>query len=543
MSVMLARRVQKVGLRVPRQNDTRLVSTRSEVCFINNLPPELLLCIFKFSSMDDDDMHINDMQYYDYWNVYRTFDIDEDEDEGRDGDGDEGSEDTDDKSYSDFDSTGFSSPPPFPILFSHVCCHWRNVTFSNPSLWTTIKVCPKAGQSYKFESMMLERSNNLPIDVWICQRLGHGNPRSLSSTDIRLLCSILIPHIHRWRTMQVRFMEYYSMYAFLSAVSDPSVPAAPQLRTLGLRADYTRLERYRYTIDRRNKAKHFTLFAGSTPLLTKLVLWGVHIDWNQPWIASASNLTYLLLVSHAEKVRPTWAQFVTILRGASSLKRLSLRSSGPSGHPVEWCIEPTPGGPADLNSPIRLSQLTHLVLDYHAQAHAIGLLHKFCLPALKNLALDLKDGHYTEFVHELARPATLPYAQGEPRSILSSLTSLVIPELPHSTEVIETLYGELLNLTSLSISSWNSWRFAPLLYLPIGLPRLQALYVTSVSGAEIRQLVQTRIDAGMPLNSLYVNDLCDVDMEDVEWLRRHVKSLGFWDFVKFGNSTVHDFGS
>ncbi|KAF8125776.1 hypothetical protein EV363DRAFT_1350128 [Boletus edulis] len=542
MPVMLARRVQKVGRRVPRQNDTRLVSTRSEVCFINNLPPELLLRIFKFSSTDDDDMHINDMQYYDYWNVHRTFDIDwwdkfvkkdtdaeieeelvEDEDEDGDEDKDEGSEDTDDKSYSDFDSTRFSSPPPFPILFSHVCRHWRNVTFSNPSLWTTIKVCPKAGQSYKFESMMLERSNNLPIDVWICQRLGHGNPRSLSSTNIRLL-----------------FMEYYSMYAFLSVVSDPSVPAAPQFRTLGLRADYTRPDGY--TIDRRNEAKHFTLFAGSAPLLTKLVLWGVHIDWNQPWIASASNLTHLLLVSHAEKVRPTWAQFVTILRGASSLKRLSLRSSGPSGHPAEWCIEPTPGGPADLNSPIRLSQLTHLVLDYHAQAHAIGLLHKFCLPALKNLALDLEDGHYTEFVHELARPATLPYAQGEPRSILSSLTSLVIPELPHSTEVIETLYGELLNLASLSLSSWDSWGCAPL-YLPVGLPQLQALYVTSVSGAKIRQLVQTRIDAGMPLNSLYVKDLRDMDMEDVEWLRRHVKSLGFWDFVKFGNSTVHDFGS
>ena len=45
-------------------------------------------------------------------------------------------------------------------------------------------------------------------------------------------------------------------------------------------------------------SKDIILLSGSAPLLTRLVLWGVHVVWDQPWIASAPNLVDLEFDSH-----------------------------------------------------------------------------------------------------------------------------------------------------------------------------------------------------------------------------------------------------
>ena len=285
-------------------------------------------------------------------------------------------------------------------------------------------------------------------------------------------------------------------------------------------------------------SKHLTLFGGSAPLLTGLALWGVHVDWNQPWITSASNLTYLELAFHAEYDRPSWAQFVSILRGASALEGLSLCLSGPSEYPPEWLIEPTPGSPVDLNALLQLPRLTDFVLMSRSQACAIGLLHKFCLPALKNLVLDFDNGDYTEFVHELAKPATslsLPSNQEQPCSLLRNLETLKIARLPCRTDCVETLYGELENLTSLNLSlSYLPEAFLGLLCSPCmltgrhytWLPRLVTLHVSGTSSDVLREVVQKRKDAGVPLNSLYMES-CEVEDEDVEWLKENLTTFEF----------------
>ena len=179
-------------------------------------------------------------------------------------------------------------------------------------------------------------------------------------------------------------------------------------------------------------SKHLTLFGGLAPSLTRLILSGVHVDWNQPWITSASNLTYLDLAFHAEDVRPSWAQFAAILRGAPGLEKISLRLSGPSGEPPEWFIEPTPGSHADLNAPVQLPRVTEFSFRFPSQARAIELLHKFYLPTLKNLVVDFDNGDYSVFIYELTQPAislSLPSTQEQPRSLLSNLETLKIAGL------------------------------------------------------------------------------------------------------------------
>ncbi|KAG8214895.1 hypothetical protein J3R82DRAFT_10067 [Butyriboletus roseoflavus] len=371
--------------------------------------------------------------------------------------------------------------------------------------------------------MRLERSKDLPIDIYIeCE---HQEPTKPDATDggtpfdvdRKFLYSLLIPHIHRWRTIEVSVSEYRHMQVFLSTAADPSISAAPRLTTLRLELYHKRMEESnnsRYP----SISKHFILFGGSAPSLTSVVLYRVHVDWSQPWIASASNLTYLELAFHAEDVRPSWAQFATNLRGASALERLSLRLSGPSGDPPVWFIEPTPGGPIDLNAPIQLPKVTDFIFVQHSPTRSIGLLRKFCLPALQNLVLELDDGDYTEFVRELAGPATslsLPFTQEQPRSLLTSLERLQISELtitqfPFLTQSVLLLYDELRNLTSLNISLTNlSPLFLHILTTPsersgILLSRLVTLYVSGTSGKVFRTVVRKRRDAGVPLNSLYV---------------------------------------
>jgi len=461
----------------------------------------------------------------------------EDEDE------DEDEADTDDEADSDATgSSDFDSPwPPFPIVVSHVCRHWRNIAFSTPSLWTTITVPPEERPPYEFAMTLLERSRGLPIDIYIdCEPHEHDcDVEPPSDADLKFLLSLLIPHIHRWRTMELSVSEYHHMYVFLSAVSDPSTPTAPQLETLELyhHEEMEEFDSFGY----HSMSKHFTLFGGSAPSLTRLVLWGVHVDWNQPWIASASNVTDLELAFHPEDVRPSWAQFASILRGASALEKLSLRLSGPSGDPPEWFIEPTPGSPADLNAPVQLPRVTDFILAFHSQARAIGLLRKFYLPALKNLVLDFDDGDYTELVHELAGPATslsLSSAQEQSRSLLSKLESLKIAGLPCRLECVHTLYGELQNLTSLNLSlSYLPPNFLDILCTPcrlagrgdIWLPRLATLYVSGTFGEQLRELVQKRRDAGVPLSSLYVEESCEVDKKDMVWLKENLKTFEYFE--------------
>ena len=464
------------------------VPPKGDICFIKNLPPELLSRIFEVGSAENDS-------------------------EGG------GAEETDAIRSS-------AGPAPwlsFQIVVSHVCRHWRNVAISAPFLWTRIDVTLEERPPYESVSTRLERSKGLPIDIYV-----NCDVKLPSDADLGFLFPLLILHVHRWRTVKVSVWEYRHMAEFLNAVSDPSIPAASQLTSLGLYY----IERDEY--DSFGVSKHPTLFGDSTPLLARLVLWGVHVDWNQPWITSASNLTGLELVFHAEDVRPSWAQFASILRGASALEKLSLRKSGPSGDPHEWFIKPTPGSPADLNAPVRLPHLTDLTLAFHSQARAIGLLHKFCLPALKHLVLEFYNGNYTEFVHELAKPATslsLPSAQEQPCSLLRNLKTLKIAGLPCLTECVETLYSELENLTSLSLSLWYLSDMFLVLTRPHNtwLPRLVTLYVSGTCSDAICEVVRKRKEAGVPLNSLYVEASCDMEDGVVEWLRENLETFGFFE--------------
>ncbi|KIK81346.1 hypothetical protein PAXRUDRAFT_761602 [Paxillus rubicundulus Ve08.2h10] len=535
--------------------DNPFIPPKDNSCLINLLPPELLSCIFEVGTLDDE-FEEEDEMIAQSWNKAHPHRFDK-MSEASMGTSDAdinitGEEDANEEASSVMTGSSDTSPPspPFQIIVSHVCRHWRSVAFSTPSLWTYIAVPPCARSPYEHVSTLLERSKSLPIDIFIDCEPRDRDEDSVSEdededgpseADLKLLFALLVPHVHRWRSMEVQVLSYEHMYAFLTAVSDSSVAPASQLATLQLY--HHDEEEESFSSANPNLSKHFTLFGGSAPCLKNLALWGVHVDWSQSWLTSASNLVALDLEYHAEDVRPSWTAFTTILRGAPALESLSLRSSGPSGNPAHWVIEPNPAHTdGDLNDPIQLLKLTDLDLAFHSPAYASGLLRKLHIPALRSLALDFEDGDYTEFITHLAEPTTtvgpLP-ANEQPRSLLSGIETLKISGLPCSDQSVLTLYGELNILDGLNLSmDYLSDVFLDLLCMPtrtfvghnfIWLPRLKTLFVSGTSGNKIREVVQNRRDAGVPLKSIYVEESCDVDDDDVEWIKDNVEMFEFFE--------------
>ena len=141
-SSSISTRISAHGRYYPARRPYCSPPAKGGVRFINNLALGLLSRIFKGGSADDA--------------------------KDEDGDGDEEEEETDDEADKDGTrSSGDFTRPwlPFSIIAFHVCCHWRNVATSTPSLCTTIIVLARTRRPYELKSTQLERSQSLPIDV------------------------------------------------------------------------------------------------------------------------------------------------------------------------------------------------------------------------------------------------------------------------------------------------------------------------------------------------------------------------------------------
>lgn len=513
---MRTTQTQKEGSLRVLHSDSPFAPPKDDACFINNLPIELLSRIFGFGppgnsnrTKDDNDEVIG------CWKMGEVLDDDGGEEDGE---------------WSDTTGSECSSsnPPlrktPFAVFVSHVCRHWRHVALSTPSLWTTIAFPQLARPPYKLQSMLLERSQGLPVDIYVQGQFDDSSNR---------LSSMLIPEIHRWRTMHISVWSYDCVHDFLCAISDLSIPAAPRLTTVELYY-FRDIDDVEYL----SMSKHFTLFRGLAPSLSRIVVWGVYVDWSQPWIASASNLTDIEFGCHPEEVRPSWTQISTILRSAPGLRRLCLRVSAPTGDPALTA--------ANSTDPIQLPRLTDLILAIPSPPQVLTLLQKLYLPALRNLDLGFDPDHdCTDLVHELVRPAiSSSFGEGQRlHSLLSGLESLRIYKLPCHIDCVEMLYSELENLTTLNISLEDlPPRFLDILGTPctlpgrsdVWLPRLTTLYVSGTTGKLLCNIVQKRKDAGVPLRSLYMEQACELLERDITWLRTHVKTVGFFDELELG---------
>lgn len=175
-----------------------------------------------------------------------------------------------------------------PLSVSQVCRSWRQIALSTPSLWRRIVLSP---HEYMWrERIRRARACSLDIELLptalapIRVRPLHYYPRrQLDFFSVQWLMQIALPHIHRWRSLDVIFTEQspYLLNAALSFLAD--LPCPPSLREITV-------------IHRLNEdPQPFVLFSGYAPSLRKLVVDGLRVSLAPDLFI---NLTYLDYTHH-----------------------------------------------------------------------------------------------------------------------------------------------------------------------------------------------------------------------------------------------------
>jgi hypothetical protein len=575
------------GWKHPKKKPPPYVSNPPvEGCPINSLPPEILAWIFElgqqmeddpepssyaadpgsdFGHEDDDSAHAGDKLGThpdpDEALPPELIPVVDDDQENSDWE-DEDSEHDDDSDDDNLSDGSVLVDNSFQMTVSHVCKHWREVALETPALWSEIDLDTGRDHdpSLRRASAYLSRSKGYPLSISVDVREWDDDDESVSSeqsdyqspdinSQLEKIMDLLIPHTSRWRKFELNAESYLYFHTVLSRLSD--APPASLLEYLELRHLEEELEPEPLTFLYPSHKTPFVLFDNCAPKLHHVSLYGVHIDWHNTTFLK--NLHYLELAYLSQDVRPSFNEFFTILRSSPGLRTLELCMSGPFGHPHEW---PTflPPPPQDdhfhdphipapfatqshaLDEHMILPKLHELKLSYQSPDDLAAFFNRVSMPALHRLEIDLEDSEYTEFIQSylIAPPRWQGGSSRESR--LTNLKEFKIVQLPCTPRAIAELYATLVNLETIELD-FNTldepfWEvLIPMKVQGVTTPAhqlLPALHTMKIKGSRgdiIRQIVNARIQAGLPLKKLRMDFGTAVDKNDDSWLQENVEEV------------------
>ncbi|KAI0754960.1 hypothetical protein C8Q80DRAFT_1334590 [Daedaleopsis nitida] len=507
-------------------------------CIINQLPSELLSHIFTLGWAPERDEEDEEEDF-------------EDLDEGA---SDQGSCSSS-SSASEDDDEAKSRKLPFNVLVSHICERWRAVALSNPLLWNHVSFV--GPPPYDRALIYLARAGTAPLALTIDRTVSDDDEEDWSESDYNVnededsgrdndpdltiitgIMNTVVPHINHTKALQIMVSFYPHIHRALEILG--ACPGAPMLEVLQLYHYEDTDEHLSFKMPEL-RTQSFKLFGGDIPKLTEVALWGVHVDWSKEGSPYLTGLTDLELAYHARDVRPSFQDFARILRASPGLRTLTLCLSCPAGTPADWPDGlPADGAPdldghgdanangaptapdMDPTAPLVLPALKELLLAYLEPAYLLSLLPRLSLPALSSLALDLEDDDYSD----------------RARSLLANLQALKLASLPCADALVADAYRQLENVVALNLNMLylgDAW-FDLLLSAPDRadrgetlLPRLTELTTTGVDGARMRELVEARAGAGVPLRKLLMNEDDAVDEEDEAWLAAHLERFELFE--------------
>ena len=507
-------------------------------CLINDFPPELLSHIFSLGAESEHDPSTQD------------------EDDENDDYTDDSLSEIDSESESESESgseasygTDFERQLPFELLVSRVCKRWREIAVEISTLWSTIVFTDPFNLEKARE--YVRRAKGAPLDISIDCTVegdedmiddeGWGDPLAVvDKPQFKALgdvLELLKPHVEQWKTFELMVSHYLLMDHALAIFK--MCPGAPILEVLGL-YHYEESEENETFQPEAFKDQDFVLFQNNLPRLKEVKLWGVHVNW--PKTTFLSGLEDIEFAYHAYDVRPSYNDFLRILKSSPSLHTLTLCQSGPAGMPVDWLESvrealPSAGQtpetrPSDSLLDITVPSIIDLALAFLPPEYVLALLDHIRLPNITKLALDFDQDEYTYVVDRLSTPAA-----GTSKSLFSGVEALKLSGLScaHVPTLVKAA-GALQNLKHLNINFhhveyfWLGLMIAPETVVGAELtpgttffPRLESISITNLDGKGVRELVQRRKEMGKPLKEVYLNREDPLWDGDEAWLKENLE--------------------
>ena len=482
---------------------------------------------------------------------------------------------------------------PFQVLISHVCKRWRSVALNTPVLWSRLSFAK--GIPLDKHQTYIERARNAPLEITIvCTteaesedgdgdegedeevdpvssardqelldclrnsidhlnpsfpgllndpnwrtipgRNGHGNSSTehgnYTISELSETLDLIIPHVQQWRVLSVGVPEYRWMYLLLARLHQ--CPPAETLEVLELYVHDDIEEIWSYPPE---LITRFTPFHGQAPYLRHCALWSVHLDWEAS-LGLLENLEFLDLGYHVDEVRPSYQTFEAILK-STRLQTLLLALSGPKGTEDDWKHAGC--------KPIRLLSVEELLLRFHPQQYVCSLLRFIDTPSLRSLSLDFESEDCTQLVQDLCKA---PF--GRSKTLLAGLENLKLSGLPCDRTVMKKMLNELSGLKQLTLNCLGEGEkiFEEIFKATTGLissssegskmlycPALETIATTGITGEQMREFVEVRMKAGVPVQKVMMSRNDVVDSTSVKWLKKNVK-----EFHLFDTSEYEDYG-
>ncbi|KAF9245390.1 hypothetical protein BU15DRAFT_41190 [Melanogaster broomeanus] len=267
-----------------------------------------------------------------------------------------------------------------PITISHTCRHWRQVSLSTTSLWTTIFLAlPLSKHQLTRTIAWIFRSRNRPLYIHMDFRDPSWNwdeaSHSFGWQAMENIMRLLLPQVPRWQCIELLTDTWAPIFTFLSYTA--CVKSAPLLRDIRLARCNEYFVAKGEPFRPANLALPIAWFGKGIGLsgLRQLSLSGVHIDWAN---SGLTGLKELELKYHAQQVMPTLPEFIAIMHANPGLERLSILGWGPK-------LEP---GPETVPQTIQLPQLKELEFGFVDVDYALDLLSMFCVPNLQVLSIE-----------------------------------------------------------------------------------------------------------------------------------------------------------
>ncbi|KAI9455927.1 hypothetical protein BJY52DRAFT_615793 [Lactarius psammicola] len=254
--------------------------------------------------------------------------------------------------------TMYEMPDPLAWLrVAHVCHHWREIALGQPLFWsyvdfTTFNSAGAAEILTRAKTAPLYLDARVPIGRWDDGRF-----------------SVFQKELQR-RVSHIRHLAISAGHFHLGETLERLVSSAPILEYLSLSS-----EEYQYGSILSRVFVPDTLFGGTTPRLSWLVLRNCDISWKSPLL---KGLRYLEIRTPSENTRPSLSVWLDALDEMPQLKTLTLHWASP-------IAPPDVSLPSPVERTITLPFLAHL--DIFASAIDCGLaLAHLVLPALTQLS-------------------------------------------------------------------------------------------------------------------------------------------------------------